>query len=77
MSTQAPHQRRQNHTRTTRHIKQRIERRRTWKRESGATPDEQRDCAPQTHPAVVHGSQRDARIVRSALVMPFFLQISR
>jgi hypothetical protein len=77
MSAQAPHQRRQNNTRTACRIKQRIERRRTWKRESSATPDEQRDCAPQTHPAVVHGSQRDADIGRSALVMPFFLQISR
>jgi hypothetical protein len=77
MATHAPHKRGQHNTSTARCIKQRIERRRTWKREPGATPDEQRDCAPQTHPAVVHGSQRDARIVRSALVMPFFLQISR
>jgi hypothetical protein len=77
MATHAPHKRGQYNTSTARCIKQRIERRRTRKRESGATPDEQRDCAPQTNPAVVHGSQRDAHIGRSASVMPFFLQISR
>jgi hypothetical protein len=77
MAAQAPHKSGHHNTSTTRCIKQRIERRRTRKRESGATPDEQRDCAPQTNPAVVHGSQRDAHTGRSALVMPFFLQISR
>ena len=77
MAAQAPHQRGQHHTSAARRIKQRVERRRTRKCESGATPDEQRDCAPQTHPAVVHGSQRDAHIGRFGLVMPFFLQISR